>query len=204
MQATMTHEEALQYKKSSKFAMIIFLASEFMLFAALFASYIILRQGGNAWLEPHYVEEFSKLLPLVVINSFILIGSSFTYHFAESAVEKGKSPVPWLLVTIGLGTWFLGGQVYEWLHMKHAGMWFDNATNMFCTNFFTITGFHGFHVFIGLILIAYVTVKALLGHYNKQNMISLRNIGYYWHFVDAIWIVVFALFYGEHLHYLWK
>lgn len=251
MQATMTQEEALVYKKSSKFAMIIFLASEFMLFAALFATYIILRTPNtlpfvsvvaiflvgtmivlsqyktivtvsvatlctglslyvlndvtltNKWMSAEQASSFASLMKLVVINSFILIGSSFTYHAAEGAVAKGKSPVPMLLLTMLLGSIFLGGQVYEWLHMKHEGLWF-NTGNQFTTNFFATTGFHGFHVFVGLILIAYVTVKALLGHYNKENHISLQNIGYYWHFVDAIWLVVFCFFYGEHISQLWK
>ena len=197
MQATMHLEEAVTYKRSSKFAMIIFLASEFMLFAALFATYIISRRGGSMWLDEESAKVLVELIPTVIFNSFILIGSSFTYHFAENAVLKGKSPVPWLLVTLGMGTYFLVGQVFEWSHLKHEGFWF-NTPNLFCTNFFTTTGFHGFHVFVGLLLIIYVMIKGMLGHYTKENHISLQNIGYYWHFVDAIWIVVFALFYGEH------
>jgi cytochrome c oxidase subunit 3 len=198
METAIHHDEAIIYKRSSKFAMIIFLASEFMLFAALFATYIILRRSGDAWLDDRSAEMFAKMIPMVVFNSFILIGSSFTYHLAESAVQKGKSPVPWLFVTLGMGTYFLLGQVFEWSHMKHEGLWFDNV-NLFCTNFFTTTGFHGFHVFVGLLLIVYVMIKGLLGHYTKETHISLQNIGYYWHFVDAVWLVVFALFYGEHL-----
>ncbi|MES2307509.1 MAG: heme-copper oxidase subunit III [Verrucomicrobiota bacterium] len=252
METAIHHDEAVIYKRASKFAMIIFLASEFMLFAALFATYIILRtpdtlpfvaviaiffvgamvilQKNNtlftclmtagcvgaavyilnhfvtltpAWLGEEEALEFSKMLPTIIVNSFVLIASSFTYHAAEANVEKGKSPVLWLLGTIALGSYFLLGQIKEWAHMKHEGMWFDTG-NQFTSNFFATTGFHGFHVLVGIILIAYVTVKALLGHYNKENHISLQNIGFYWHFVDAIWLVVFSLYYGEHLHHLLK
>jgi cytochrome c oxidase subunit 3 len=206
--AVLTHEphshdggHAKASPATSKFGMIIFLASEAMLFAGLLGGYFVLRwaengfpwQPGHAWPPSEsYVE-----LPWVqtLVATFFLVGSSFTYHAAEEAVKKGKSGVLWMVVTLFLGLVFVGFQVYEWTHLHHEGLWF-NEGGVYGSSFFLITGFHGMHVVVGLLLIAYCLLRQVLTRcYTPARHVSLNNVGLYWHFVDAVWIVVFTLLY---------
>lgn len=181
--------------------MVIFLISEAMLFAGLLGGYFVLRwaengfpwQAGAAWPpDPHYPELPWKLTG---VNTFFLIGSSLTFHAAEVAVRKGKSGLLWLLLTIGLGSIFLGVQAYEWWHLHHEGLWFNHG-GVYGSSFFVITGFHGAHVFIGILLIVWVFLRQLFTRcYTPQRHVSLNNVGLYWHFVDVVWLFVFTLLY---------
>ena len=186
---------------TSKFGMIIFLASEAMLFAGLLGGYFVLRwaengfpwQEGHAWPpNPKYAE-----LPWVktLVATFFLIGSSFTYHWAEGAVQKGKSGIAWLVATLFLGSVFVGFQVYEWNHLHHEGLWF-NSGGVYGSSFFVITGFHGMHVVIGVLLILWCLLRQIFTRcYTPARHISLNNVGLYWHFVDVVWLFVFTLLY---------
>ncbi len=196
--AHQSHQDEHDVIGTAKFGMKLFLASEFMLFAALFAAYIILRNSGAIWLAPELVHHFSGLLNTILINTAILVSSSVTYHFAESAIEHGKSGVKWLFLTMAMGGYFVWGQYVEWMHLKHEGIWFDTE-GQFGSLFFTITGFHGAHVLIGVLMIAYTMGRAMLGHFSKHDHVFVKNVGYYWHFVDGVWIIVLGLFYGEHI-----
>jgi cytochrome c oxidase subunit 3 len=187
--------------ETSRFGMIIFLLSEAMLFAGLLGGYFVLRwaengwpwQPGNAWPpNPDYPG-----LPLLQtsIATIFLISSSFTYHFAEMSVQKGKSGLWWLFVTLALGTIFIGFQVYEWLHLHHVGLWFNHG-GVYGSSFFVITGFHGMHVIIGLLLIVWVIGRQILTRcYTPARHVSLNNVGLYWHFVDVVWLFVLTLLY---------
>ncbi len=197
---------------TSRFGMIIFLLSEGMLFAGLIAGYIVLRLAHPADWPPEGAPDIGLQIPptflnwVMIINSVILISSSFTLHAAESAIKKhGRSGVGWLLLTVLLGTIFLGVQGWEWLHLKHEGMWFPNFSDehhtfdlfgIYGTTFFLITGFHGLHVLVGLLLIVWCLLRQVFTRcFTPTAHTSLDNVGLYWHFVDAVWIVVYVSLY---------
>lgn len=203
--AILTNEEQPGHEKASpetsKFGMIMFLASEAMLFAGLLGGFFILRwsENGFPWQEGHAWPpnpEYAALPWLLTgINTIFLVASSFTYHWAEGAVKKGKSGLSWLFITIILGSIFVGVQCYEWHHLYHEGLWF-NTGGVYGSSFFLITGFHGAHVVIGILLIIWVFLRQLLTRcYTPARHVSLNNVGLYWHFVDVVWLVVFTLLY---------
>lgn len=198
--AALTHDEHAGHAKAPpatcRFGMIMFLASEAMLFAGLIGGYIVLRLSQSQW--PPFPD--SPALPVVLtgINTIFLVASSFTYHFAEGAVKKGKSGLFWLLVSIGLGTLFVGIQCYEWYHLHHEGLWF-NKGGVYGSTFFVMTGFHGAHVVIGVLLMVWVFLRQLFTRcYTPARHASMENVGLYWHFVDAVWIFLFSIV------YLWR
>lgn len=186
------HDETHAPPRTAIFGMTIFLASEAMLFAGLIAGYIVLRLSSAAW-PP---DPTSPALPVVLtgINTVFLISSSFTYHAAEVAVKKGKSGLGWLFLTLLLGGTFLGIQAYEWTHLYHEGLWF-NKGGAFGSSFFVLTGFHGLHVAVGVLMILVAFLRQLGGAYTAQNHTYLILTGMYWHFVDVVWIFLFAVLY---------
>lgn len=162
--------------------------------------------------------------PLVFVGlmTFILIMSSVTMVLAVEAGHRNskKEVVTWMLFTILGGLMFLGCQALEWTHLHSEGFWwghiptkevmaefFVNAKNVplaaqemtshqFANLFFTITGFHGFHVFSGVIINIIITVNVLLGTYQKRgSYLMVEKVGLYWHFVDLVWVFVFLCFY---------
>ena len=184
-----------------KFGMIMFLLSEGMLFAGLLGGYIVLRlaengfpwQSGYAWPPSKDIAHLPVFL--TSINTVFLIASSFTFHFAEVAVNKGKSGLAWLFITILLGSLFVGIQCYEWTHLYHEGLWF-NTGGVYGSSFFVITGFHGLHVAIGVALILWCFLRqAFTRCFTPQRHVALANVALYWHFVDVVWICVLTLLY---------
>ncbi len=124
-----------------------------------------------------------------------LVASSVTLWRSEKAQERNDhaASARWLALTLGLGVVFIVGQAREYL-----GLWQSGVTvsrNLFATTFFTLTGFHGLHVIVGLVALAIVLGRALLGDFKKRKSTLLRTVGLYWHFVDAVWLVVFTLIY---------
>jgi cytochrome c oxidase subunit 3 len=190
--ALAAHEAPHAPPRNAVFGMTLFLASEAMLFAGLIAGYLVLRLSSPAW--PPDPE--SPALPVVLtgINTVFLVGSSFTYHAAEVAVKKGKSGLGWLFVTIVLGLTFLGIQAYEWMHLHHEGLWF-NKGGAFGSSFFVLTGFHGLHVAVGVLMIIVAFFRQLGGAYTAQNHTYLILTGMYWHFVDVVWVFLFTVLY---------
>ncbi|MGC1481000.1 MAG: heme-copper oxidase subunit III [Chthoniobacterales bacterium] len=200
---------------TAKMGMIIFLVSEAMLFAGLIAGYIVLRGTmGGEW-PPAEVPEGANIglqFPptfmnwVMIVNSIILISSSFTLHFSEVQVAKhGKSGLALLGLTIILGTIFLCVQGWEWYHLKHEGMWFPTSSDdhhsyslygVYGTTFFVTTGFHGFHVLVGILLLIWCFLKQLFTRcYTPARHVSLNNVSLYWHFVDVVWIFVYVVLY---------
>ena len=161
-----------------------------MLFAGLIAGYIVLRLSSPAWPPSPDLPK----LPVVLtgINTVFLITSSFTYHFAEVAVKKGKKGIPWLFLTVLLGSLFLCIQAYEWYHMHHEGLWF-NTGGVYGSSFFVLTGFHGLHVLIGVLMIAWALIRQLGGAYTAQSHTYLILAGMYWHFVDVVWLFLYSV-----------
>ena len=179
-------------QRTAVFGMTIFLASEAMLVAGLIAGYIVLRLSSPAW--PPSADLPKLPVVLTGINTVFLITSSFTYHFAEVAVKKGKKGTAWLFLTVLLGSLFLCIQGYEWYHMHHEGLWF-NTGGVYGSSFFVLTGFHGLHVLIGVLMIAWALIRQLGGAYTAQSHTYLILAGMYWHFVDVVWLFLYSVLY---------
>lgn len=197
--AALTHDEHAGHASApphvAKFGMIMFLASEAMLFAGLIGAYIVLRLS-----VPQWPPEGAPALPvkLTGINTVFLVLSSFTLHYAEVQVNKGKTGLFLMFVTILLGSLFVGVQCYEWYHLHHEGLWF-NTHGVYGSSFFVMTGFHGMHVIVGVLLIIWVFLRQLLTRcYTPTRHASLANVSLYWHFVDVVWLFLFAIV------YLWR
>ena len=179
----------------SKFMMWIFIISDALTFAAFLIAYGFMRSISPRW--PEQTEVFSMVL--ITFMTFVLISSSAVMAMAVGAARAAnpKLAVLFLVLTIVGGAIFMGCQAYEWSHFIGEGAtltnnpW-DKAVPQFTSSFFVITGFHGFHVFSGLVILAIVAIRAAMGKYSAD---SVENAGLYWHFVDVVWVFVFAFFY---------
>ncbi len=176
---------------NNKLAMWLFLGSECLLFGGLISTYMLYR--GRVSDGPHPSSIYD--IPFTSVSSFVLLMSSLTMVLAVSAAQKGddKKTNLWLLVTALLGSTFIGGQVYEFTAFYREGLGF--TTSLFGSSFYTLTGFHGVHVSVGIILLlslmGIIRKNRVTG--NKAEVVEL--IGLYWHFVDIVWIVIFTLVY---------
>ncbi len=170
-------------------AMGWFILAEAMIFVSLLATYWYMRLNVAAW-PPEGSVELPVLMPLIM--TIILVSSSFTIHAAEIKAEHNDHAgfLKWLLITMVLGVSFLGISVTEWSHLIHEG--FNVGTNVYSTAFFTITGFHGAHVIVGLGIFVAILVPALMG---KTNIGFIKTGSLYWHFVDIIWFFVVSQVY---------
>jgi cytochrome c oxidase subunit III len=169
--------------------MLLFIISEIMLFGAFFTAYFFIRVVGEAdW--PAQGEE----LPVAIagVNTAILLSSSFTMHWAlEGARNENRRAMKiGLLTTALLGLTFLTIQVNEYVHLGFAPH--DNAQG---TIFYGLTGLHGAHVFVGLSLLTFATVRAFRGHFTAKEHRGVEVPGIYWHFVDVMWIFVYSTLY---------
>lgn len=178
-----------------RFGMFTFLASEAMLFAGLICGYMVLRGGAGAgWQMPEALKNPETMVK-TIIATLCLIASSFTLHFAEGRLIKHiKGGIGLLLLTILLGALFLTNQALEWTSLHNEGFWF-NTTAIMGSSFFVLTGFHGCHVFIGILLLIATLVKALRGKFTPQRHGFLECTGLYWHFVDIVWVFLFTILY---------
>jgi cytochrome c oxidase subunit 3 len=131
-----------------------------------------------------------------ILFTICLLSSSITVHFAVRELIRGKTTAfaLWWLLTIALGGTFLLGTALEWRHLM-----FDEgltiSTNLFGTTYYSLVGLHAFHVTVGLIALATVAIFALLGHVTKEHSERVEVLSLYWHFVDAVWVVVFTVVY---------
>jgi cytochrome c oxidase subunit 3/cytochrome o ubiquinol oxidase subunit 3 len=182
-----------------KLAMWIFLASDCMFFGALIATYLIYRgraeqlflAGQGSGPLPHEILD----IPYTSVSAFVLLMSSMTMVLALAAVQKGnaRNTRVWLAATSLLGSIFVGGQFYEFTEFHHEGL--GLTTNMFGSTFFTLTGFHGAHVTIGIFMLLSLLVVSLRGGVTQRDAINVEIVGLYWHFVDIVWIIIFTLVY---------
>jgi heme/copper-type cytochrome/quinol oxidase subunit 3 len=169
-----------------------FIASEAGFFLILIIAYVFFNEGSRG--DPASLA--SKLdVHKTGIFTACLLGSSGTLWLSEKALDKEShgQAVGWLAATIGLGAVFMVGQAGEYMGLFHEGV--GVASNLFATTFFTLTGFHGLHVTVGLIALGIVLGMAVAGDFRKKRSSLLRAVGLYWHFVDVVWIVVFTLVY---------
>lgn len=178
--------------QSSLLGMILFITSEIMFFGALFGSYFTIRATAGSW-PPAGTPEIGPLP--TAFFTVALVASSLTQHLGVIAIRKGDRAglTRWTGVTIGLGAVFLAGQGLEYATL--AGEGFRLGSNVFATLFFTMTGFHGLHVLAGLAALAIVAVKSARGHLSRHRHGAAEAVGYYWHFVDVVWIGLFATLY---------
>ena len=191
-----------------KLMMWFFLLSDAFTFSALLLIYGFLRMGSTNWPNPEKVFDsvpfvVSSGAPLVFVGlmTFILILSSLTMVLAVEAGQNHdeKGVIKNLIGTIVLGGTFLGCQAMEWTHMITHGTTITGnhyGDVMFGQLFFLITGFHGFHVFSGIVLICITLMMTYRGIFRRRGHYEMiEKIGLYWHFVDLVWVFVFTLFY---------
>ncbi len=174
-----------------KLAVWTFIASEVMFFTGLIVTYMVMR--GRSTSGPYPAEVLS--VPLVAINTFVLLASSFTMVTALSAIQRNdlRGLKRWLIATAVLGLLFLGGQAFEFISLFNEGA--SLSSNLFGATFFTLTGFHGMHVLVGVIWIAFVLSRAFRGGVTHDNHLAVELVGLYWHFVDIVWIIIFTIVY---------
>jgi cytochrome c oxidase subunit III len=177
----------------AKFMMWIFIISDALTFAGFLIAYGFMRSISPSW--PVQTEVFNMVL--ITFMTFDLISSSAVMAMAVGAARAGdaKAAVKYLVLTIIGGVIFLGCQAYEWSHFIGEGATLSHnkfGVPQFAASFYVITGFHGFHVLSGLTILAIVAIRAAMGKYSAT---SVENAGLYWHFVDVVWVFVFAFFY---------
>jgi cytochrome c oxidase subunit 3 len=171
---------------------LLFILSEVMLFGAFFAAYFFLRVVADpaSW-PPEGIE-----LPVLIagINTAVLISSSFTIHYALEAIKHGnhRGLKLGLTMTWLLGATFLFIQINEYIHIG-----FTPRDGAFGSIFFSLTGLHGAHVFVGLLLLTFANIRAYRGHFGpaQKDHLGVEVPGIYWHFVDIMWIIVFLAIY---------
>jgi len=174
-----------------KLAMWTFLGSECMLFGSLIATFLIYR--GRNIVGP-YPEELLNI-PFITVTTFVLLMSSLAMVLALSAVQRDDRRMTqvWLLMTAVFGLIFLGGQYYEFSHFVHEGL--PLGQNLFSSSFYVLTGTHGAHVAGGVIWLLTLFALAVTGRLKSTDALNVEIAGLYWHFVDAVWIVLFTVIY---------
>jgi cytochrome c oxidase subunit 3 len=169
--------------------MLLFIASEIMVFGSFFTAYFFIRVvNNNAW--PPAGDELPKYV--AGINTAILVTSSFTMHWATQSIKRGNRAglQAGMVLTLALGLCFLLTQAREYSRIGFAPH--DNA---FGTVFYGLTGLHGAHVLVGLTLLTMVTIRSFRGHFSPEHHHGVEIPGIYWHFVDVMWIVVYTSVY---------
>jgi cytochrome c oxidase subunit 3 len=200
-----------------RYGMVLFIASEIMFFAAFFwiffemalfteARTLIPEMAGwadtatawSAW-PPQGVETLSAWhLPL--LNTVTLLLSGCTVTWAHHALQQGdrKGAKYALMLTIGLGVFFTAIQIYEYYEILHGDMFFNEAaanSGLYGSIFFMATGFHGFHVLVGTIFLAVCLIRLMNGAFTPQKHFGFEAAAWYWHFVDVVWLFLFAFVY---------
>lgn len=166
--------------------MLLFIISEVMVFGAFFTAYFFIRVvAGDQWFP---FEGNDLPVAIAGLNTAILVSSSFTLHWAEKSIKNDNrfGFQAGMLTTFMLGLTFLFIQINEYVNIGFAPHDFAQGSV-----FYGLTGLHGAHVFIGLLLLAFVTIRAFRGHFSSTSHLGVEVPGIYWHFVDVMWIVVF-------------
>ncbi len=177
---------------SRKVAMWVFLASDCMFFGSLISAYMV---SKNRSVVGPYPDELINI-PFTSVSSFVLLMSSLAMVLALAGIQRGniRQFRIWTLATGLLGLIFLGGQIYEFYEFNHEGL--TLSRNLFGSSFFTLTGFHGTHVAIGVVwLFSLYLASFKRGLITQKNSLWVEIAGLYWHFVDIVWIVIFTLVY---------
>jgi cytochrome c oxidase subunit 3 len=174
--------------------MLLFIISEIMVFGAFFTAYFFIRVVANGYHGQHWFPVDGHKLPVAVagFNTAILVSSSLTLHWAQTCIKNGnrRGLQAGMTATFLLGLTFLFIQINEYVHIGFAPQNFAQATV-----FFSLTGLHGAHVTIGLVLLGMVTWRSYKGHFSAEEHHGVEIPGIYWHFVDVMWIVVYTSVY---------
>jgi len=180
-----------------------FIGSEVMFFSALIGTYLVYRGKSvvgpfphEEWTSPtgeHFEQIFE--IPLVTFGTAVLLFSSFFVVLALAGAQRGnrKMLIGWLSATVIAGLFFVGMQVYEFSHFMHKGLGY--TTNLFGSTFYTLTGFHGAHVTMGVVWLGTLLILAIRGKIPPEKSLNLELAALYWHFVDVVWIVIFPVVY---------
>jgi cytochrome c oxidase subunit III len=186
------HEQGIN---TALLGMLLFIGSELMFFAGLFAAYFNARAAAPAW-PPEGMEQIVMPNAIVIVATVILVISSFTMHWAILRIRKGDRTGMnrAIAVTLILGIIFLALQAYDyWELLDHYG--FGINSGIYGTLFYTMTGFHGAHVFGGVVGIAILLLRGMAGQFSARHHIAVEAVSAYWHFVDVVWIALFFTLY---------
>jgi cytochrome c oxidase subunit 3/cytochrome o ubiquinol oxidase subunit 3 len=177
---------------NEKLAMWTLLGSECLFFGALISAYLIYygRYNGQPEISPALFD-----IPFTSVSTFVLLMSSLGMVLALSAIQRGddRGFRIWILATALMGSVFLSGQIYEFTVFANEGMTLE--TSPFTSAFFVLTGFHGIHVTVGVLMLIALWSRSMTGKLTSGDSDVVENIGLYWHFVDIVWIVIFTLVY---------
>ena len=190
--AETTHEASATGLDNRKIGMWTFLGSECLFFGALISTFLLYR---NRVLEGTTAPEDIYDIPYTSVSSFVLLMSSLTMVLALHAIQRGdhRQLRVWLVATALLGTVFVGGQVFEFTEFIEHG--FTLRSSPAGSSFFLLTGFHGAHVTIGVLMLLSLAYLSALGRLPQEQSLKVELVGLYWHFVDIVWIVIFTVVY---------
>ena len=188
---------------NEKLGMWVFLGSECLMFGGLISTYMLYknRPGGVEAIRGREVSGSTVRpsdlfdIPFTSVTSFVLLASSLTMVLAVNAANRNDMQRMriWLGSTAALGSLFIGGQVYEFTTFVGEGLGY--TTNVASSAFFTLTGFHGVHVSIGILMLVLTIAMSLRGRIPHSRAEAVEIIGLYWHFVDVVWILIFTVVY---------
>ena len=176
---------------NNKLAMWLFLGSECLLFGGLISTYMLYRGRIGEGPGPNQLFD----IPLTSVSSFVLLMSSLTMVLAVNAakVHDVKNTNLWLVTTATLGSLFVAAQVYEFTAFYQEGIGF--TTSLFSSSFFTLTGFHGVHVTLGVVMLIALAAIISKNKITGDRAEVVEIVGLYWHFVDVVWVIIFTLVY---------
>ncbi|VEP12866.1 Cytochrome c oxidase subunit 3 [Hyella patelloides LEGE 07179] len=183
------HEHEHDEAGNSMFGFIVFLLSESVIFLSFFAGYIVYKTTASNWL-PSGVEGLEVRDP--AINTIVLVSSSFVIYISERYLHDKNLwgfRFFWLL-TMAMGSYFLYGQAVEWQSLQ-----FGFSSGVFGGTFYLLTGFHGLHVFTGVLLQGIMLIRSFLPNNYEGGEFGVEATSLFWHFVDVIWIILFILIY---------
>jgi cytochrome c oxidase subunit 3/cytochrome o ubiquinol oxidase subunit 3 len=174
-----------------KLAMWAFLGSECLFFGSLISTYLLFRNRAQGGPTPHEIYD----IPFTSVSSFVLLMSSLTMVLALAAIQRGdhRGLRAWLLATAFLGMTFIGGQIYEFTTFYEEGLALSKSP--FGSAFFVLTGFHGAHVTVGILMLLALYGMSTAGRIPQEQSRKVELVGLYWHFVDIVWIVIFTVVY---------
>ncbi|HXI46202.1 MAG TPA: cytochrome c oxidase subunit 3 [Candidatus Acidoferrales bacterium] len=175
--------------------MLLFITSEVMFFSGLFAAYFSTRAQDKGSVPWDQWQGLLNPLSLILLATVILITSSFTCQFAVWAIQRGdrKGFIRNIAITFVLGITFLLMQAYDYSLLFGDGL--TMASSMFGTTYFTLTGFHGAHVFGGVLMLGVILYRGMAGQFSAKHHDAVEAVSFYWHFVDVVWIILFSVLY---------
>ena len=187
------HGHASEGMSRGMAGMVLFIASEIMLFGGLFAGYFYVRNQADSWPPGDIEETVGKGLGAIL--TVFLVSSSVAAHFGILGIKRNNRTQfkVGIAMAIVLGSIFIGGQIYEWLHLMDEGLGANSGT--YGATFFLITGFHGSHVIVGLLMLFVVLMRATWNDFTPTRHLFADAAVLYWHFVDVIWVFVFSILY---------